>query len=213
MSGLGWQNRRTLICALIAVWSIRLGSHLYRRIMSHHPEEDSRYAKMRELWGENQHRNMFFAYLFQAVVLFLMISPAFFIASQTETEFHLLEWIGLSLGAISIFGENLADQQLRRFKKSADAKAVLKTGLWRYSRHPNYFFEWLFWISVYLVALPHPWGWAFFYSPALILVLLLKFTGIGATERQLARSKGEAYAEYARTTSSFVPWPPKKPSS
>ncbi len=212
LSSSGWEPRRLAICGLVAIWSLRLGTHLYRRIMSHHPEEDARYTKMRDEWGENQHRNMYFVFLFQAAVLYIMISPLVLITYQGQTHFHLLEWIGLALGLISIFGESTADAQLRAFKKTAEKHEICKTGLWRYSRHPNYFFEFLFWTSIFLVALPHPWGWTMIISPLTILVLLLKFTGIGASERHLLRSKGEAYRDYARVTSSFIPWPPKRSS-
>jgi steroid 5-alpha reductase family enzyme len=101
----------------------------------------------------------------------------------------------------------LADAQLNAFKRRPDKSSpVCDVGLWRYSRHPNYFFEWLIWVAYFLFAAASPWGWLGILSPVAILFLLLKVTGIPMTEEQAVRSKGDAYRRYQKTTSAFVPW-------
>jgi steroid 5-alpha reductase family enzyme len=116
---------------------------------------------------------------------------------------------GLAIWGFAFIGEIVADTQLARFKRDPKNKGrVCNTGLWRYSRHPNYFFEWLIWMSFAIVALPAKYGYVGFLSPALMLYLLLRVTGIPATEEQALRSKGDAYRKYQRTTPVFIPWFP-----
>jgi steroid 5-alpha reductase family enzyme len=104
-------------------------------------------------------------------------------------------------------GEATADSQLKAFKKDPSNKSkVCSQGLWNYSRHPNYFFQWLMWMSYFVFALASPYGYLAIISPAIILYLLLKVTGIPMTEEQSIRSKGEAFKKYQQTTSAFVPW-------
>ena len=115
---------------------------------------------------------------------------------------------------MALAGEALADRPLEWFKKDPKNRGrVCQVGLWRYSRHPNYFFEWLAWMAFALFALPSPLGFLSLACPALMLWFLLKVTGIPATEAQALRSKGEAYREYQQSTSAFFPWRPKSPGS
>ena len=103
--------------------------------------------------------------------------------------------------------------QLKQFKANpANKGRVCQAGLWNFSRHPNYFFEWLVWVAFFLFALGSPWGWVTIYCPALMLFFLLKVTGIPMTEELAVKTKGDAYREYQRTTSVFVPWF-KKPAT
>ncbi len=123
---------------------------------------------------------------------------------------HPLEFAGAALWLIAISGEALADAQLAAFKRRASNKGrVCDAGLWRYSRHPNYFFEWLIWVAYFVFALGSPWGWVAIVGPASILYLLLRVTGIPMTEEQSIRSRGDAYRRYQQTTSAFIPWFPK----
>ncbi|MEO5959624.1 MAG: DUF1295 domain-containing protein, partial [Opitutaceae bacterium] len=121
-----------------------------------------------------------------------------------------LEIGGAALWLVAIGGEALADAQLAAFKRApANKGQVCDTGLWRASRHPNYFFEWLVWVAYFVFALASPWGWFAIVGPASILYLLLRVTGIPMTEEQSVRSKGDAYRRYQQTTSAFIPWWPK----
>jgi steroid 5-alpha reductase family enzyme len=117
--------------------------------------------------------------------------------------------IGAAIWAVAFLGEMIADSQLKRFKQNPQNKVrVCNVGLWHYSRHPNYFFEFLIWVSFAIVALPAQYGYLGLISPVLILFLLFRVSGIPATEEQAIRSKGEAYRKYQQTTSAFIPWFP-----
>jgi steroid 5-alpha reductase family enzyme len=122
-----------------------------------------------------------------------------------------LEYAVAIVWAISILGEAIADAQLKRFKSKPENKGkVCDAGLWNYSRHPNYFFESMIWVGYFLVSLNADYGWVGVLSPITIILLLFRVTGIPMTEEQALRSKGDAYKEYQRTTSVFVPWFKKK---
>ena len=195
---------------LIAAWSMRLGRHLARRIMKHHPEEDSRYIKLREVWTGRENSAFFWFFQAQAVSVFLLALPFHLIAADPDPSWHFLHILGVVVAACGLIGETLADKQMDDFKATdPDPKSVCRRGLWKYSRHPNYFFESVIWTGIFLFAAGSPWGWTTIYAPAIITFLLLKVTGIPPTEASALKRKGEAYREYQRTTSPFVPWPPK----
>lgn len=203
----GWGPRRALIAALAVLWSLRLGTHLYVRVMGHHPVEDDRYAALRQRWAANFAAEMFKFFQMQAVSV-VVLGAAFLVASvNPRPELHPLEIAGALLWLLALAGETLADRQLAAFKRDqAHRGRVCDRGLWRYSRHPNYFFEWLVWVAFFVFALASPWGWVAIIGPASILWLLLRVTGIPMNEEQNLRSKGDAYRAYQRTTSVFVPW-------
>ncbi len=208
--GGGELSKRVVATVLILTWSLRLGSHLAGRIRRMHPEEDSRYAKLRAQWSGRVERNFFWFFLGQAVSVLLLALPFFFIA-RDESPWSAWETVGLLVALLGIGGEALADWQMTQFKKkNSDSKAVCRDGLWHYSRHPNYFFEAVIWIGFYLLACGSAGGWAMVYAPAIIIFLLLKVTGIPATEASAVKRKGEAYREYQRSTSAFIPLPPNK---
>lgn len=203
----GWAPRRWLLASLVLLWSLRLGTHLYRRVMGHHPQEDGRYVEMRRRWSANFNQKMLGFYQMQAVSVVILGLPFFLAMRNPSASFHPLELAGAVLWMVAILGEAIADAQLNRFKQRANkSSTVCEIGLWRYSRHPNYFFEWLIWVAYFLFAAASPWGWLGVLSPAVILFLLLKVTGIPMTEEQAVRSKGDAYRLYQKTTSVFVPW-------
>jgi steroid 5-alpha reductase family enzyme len=207
----GWPMRRALIATLAVLWSLRLGTHLYRRVMGQHPVEDGRYVQLRRDWAGNFAPKMFGFFQLQAVSV-VLLGLAFFISCLNPTpQLHPLEVAGALLGLLAWGGESLADAQLAAFKRNpANQGRVCATGLWRYSRHPNYFFEWLIWVAYFVFALASPLGWVAIIGPAGMLYLLLRVTGIPLTEEQSLRSKGDAYRRYQQTTSAFVPWLPKK---
>ncbi len=203
----GWPIRRAFVGTMAVLWSVRLGSHLYRRVMGHHPVEDGRYVQLRRDWAADFPRRMFGFFQMQAVSVVLLSIPFFLAAINPARGTQTLEMAGALLWLLALTGESVADSQLRAFKASPRHKGgVCEIGLWRYSRHPNYFFEWLVWVGFALFASASPWGWIAWLSPAIILYLLLRVTGIPLTEKQAVRSKGDAYRNYQRTTSAFVPW-------
>lgn len=211
LAGHGWIIRRALMAAMVCVWSLRLGTHLLLRVARHHPTEDARYGQLRRDWAANFAWRMFGFFQLQALSV-ILLGAAFVAAAQNlSPALHPLEIAGSILWLVAISGEALADAQLSAFKrKPGNRGRVCDAGLWRYSRHPNYFFEWLIWVAYFVFACTAPWGWIAFIGPAGILYLLLRVTGIPLTEEQSLRSKGDAYREYQRTTSAFVPLPRKQ---
>ena len=213
--GSGALPRRALACAMVALWSLRLALHLGRRIVG--APEEGRYQELRRTWGAGRSEAAlagrflgFFA--FQAALNVLLSLPLLAACQNRAAALAPLEWAGAGLWVLAVAGESLADRQLARFKADPAAHGrVCEAGLWRYSRHPNYFFEWLVWVAFALLGLASPpLGWLAPLAPALMLYFLLRVTGIPATEAQSLRSRGEAYRDYQRRTSAFVPLPPRR---
>ena len=123
-------------------------------------------------------------------------------------------WLGLALGLLAIGGETLADRQLERFRLNpANRGKVCREGLWYYSRHPNYFFEWLYWWAFVLMGIGTSYGWWTLLGPLFMLLFLFKLTGIPYTEKQALASRGEAYRAYQKSTPMFFPWFPRRNDS
>jgi steroid 5-alpha reductase family enzyme len=203
----GFETRRWLIGAMVAIWSLRLGIHVAVRVLRAHPHEDPRYKEFREKWKRNRNLKFFIFFQVQALSIATLAIPFLIVCFNQQTNLNIFEWIGFALWLISVSGESLADHQLKNFKANPKNKnEVCQTGLWHYSRHPNYFFEWLTWIAFWIFALGSPLGCATIYCPALMLYFLLRVTGIPLTERQSLKSKGEKFRDYQCTTSMFVPW-------
>ncbi len=200
--------RRVLMCVIVVIWSLRLTTHLYVRTVGQ-PEE-GRYLELRRKWGDHVTVKFLLFYLFQGLTNVVLSLP-FLIASLDQAPVGPLVFTGLILWGGALIGESIADRQLRQFKRSkSSGTAVCDVGLWRYSRHPNYFFEWLVWVSFFVFSLSSPYGLWGIISPGLILFFLLFLTGIPATEAQAVRSKGAAYKAYQQRTSAFIPWIPAK---
>ncbi|HET7535122.1 MAG TPA: DUF1295 domain-containing protein [Candidatus Didemnitutus sp.] len=208
----GLPLRRTLIAAMAIMWSLRLGGHLARRVLGHLDVEDARYAQLRRDWAGRFELKMFDFFQLQALLLVVLATPFLLAAANPAPALHPLELAGVVLAALAVTGEAVADAQLAAFKRNPARRGqVCDVGLWRWSRHPNYFFEWLVWVAFALFALPAPHGWLALGSPVLMLHFLLRVTGIPYTEAQLLRSKGDAYRRYQQRTSAFFPWLPARP--
>lgn len=208
-SGPAPMARRLMLVGLVAVWSARLTWQIGHRVWRSHPVEDGRYQQLRRDWAGRFTRTMAAFFQGQAGVLVMLAVPFLLISRNSDLRWSALEVAGAGVVALAIAGEGLADAQLNRFKRDPlNRGRVCAAGLWRFSRHPNYFFEWLVWVGFALWALPAPHGWLGLLSPVLMLALLLFVTGIPYTEAQLRRSKGRAYDDYRQRTSAFIPWPP-----
>jgi steroid 5-alpha reductase family enzyme len=203
--GPGAFNRKVVFCGLGIVWSLRLGTYIFLRVFRHHPAEDVRYQGLRQRWPGPA---MFLAFFeLQAVIVLIFSLPFLLAAWNPATALTLSEIIGLAVAAASIAGESLADRQMKQFKADPNNRGkVCEFGLWRFSRHPNYFFEFLFWGGIFVASLATPWGWITAACPALMYYFLTKVTGIPLTEEYALKSKGEAYRRYQESTSAFVPW-------
>jgi steroid 5-alpha reductase family enzyme len=203
--GPGYAWRRSVVAGMALIWGVRLAAYLAFRIAG--KPEEGRYQQMRKDWGGNLKLKFLAFFEFQALLDMLLSIPFLLAALNPRPAFDFVEYAGVLLWAIALAGEILADSQLAAFKRDPDSRGqVCQRGLWNYSRHPNYFFEWLVWVAWALFALGSDYGWLATICPLLMLYFLLRVTGIAATEAQALRSKGELYRRYQETTSAFVPW-------
>ncbi|MEP7247762.1 MAG: DUF1295 domain-containing protein [Gammaproteobacteria bacterium] len=206
--GNGYPPRKLAFAAVGAAWSLRLGLYILIRIWRHHPEEDKRYRTLREKWPGPGRFLLFFE--LQALIAVLFSLPFLLAALNPRPFMGPFELFGLTLAVGAILGEATSDWQAQAFKRNpANKQSIVNVGLWRYSRHPNYFFESMVWWGFFIAALDSPYGWVTVVCPLLMLYILLKVTGIPLTEKHSLESRGDAYREYQRTTSRFVPWFPK----
>lgn len=207
--GNGWEYRRAAVGFMMGSWGLRLAVYLlYDRVLNR--PEDERYAEMRRGWGAEAPRRFFWFFQAQAVAAVGFSLPALFASTNPEPSFSLIELVAAGLWVVAFAGESTADRQLLRFKSNdANQGRTCRAGLWKFSRHPNYFFEWLIWIAFALLAAASPWGWTAFACPAAMLYFLFKVTGIPLNEAQALRSRGDEYRSYQRSTSVFVPWFPR----
>lgn len=203
----GYLPRRILVASVVGLWSARLTLHLITRTIG--ATEDPRYGDMRARWGRNLGLKFFTLFIGQGVLDVLLALPFLFAAADISTQIHPVTWLGAAVAALGMLGEATADAQLRAFKADAHNRGqVCRVGLWGWSRHPNYFFDWLVWVGFALLGIASPWGWTGLLGPALMLYFLTRVTGIAATEAYMQRSRGEAYARYQAEVSAFVPRPP-----
>jgi len=202
---------KTLIMTLMATfWAIRLTQYVFLRFQSN--KEDPRYEDMRSRWGGDPTNSLFLMmFIFQGMLIILISIPFFLVAVGSNPNWGYSELWGIVLWAIGVAGEYFADKQLIAFKQDpANSGKVCQRGWWRYSRHPNYFFETIVWFGFALFAFSANWGVLAFISPIAVLILLLNISGVPLAEAQALRSKGDLYRDYQKTTSSFIPWFPKK---
>jgi steroid 5-alpha reductase family enzyme len=202
----GYSARKYAIATMVGLWGLRLATYLlFSRLIGQ--LEEGRYVQLRKEWKTILPLRFLFFFEFQALLSVILSLPFLLACLDTRAPLGLTQKIAGAVLVVGILGEAIADAQLGAFKKNPANKGKLcRNGLWNYSRHPNYFFEWLIWIAYALFAITSPWGWLGLISPALILYFLLRVTGIPATEEQALRSRGDQYREYQRTTSAFVPW-------
>ena len=192
-----------------ASWGLRLGLHLWLRNAG--KPEDFRYAQYRAQWGAAADRNMFWFFQFQNVFTLALSASAFMPAVFRETNPPLANFVlAALLLVVAVVGEGIADRQMERFRANPASKGrVCRDGLWRYSRHPNYFFECVHWLAYVPLAAGAPWGWAALAAPLVMAVLLTKLSGVPLLEEDMVKRK-PGYAEYVSTTSMLIPWPPKR---
>ena len=202
----GLPERRLITACVAGVWGFRLAAYLFSRIWW--KPEDGRYKTLRDNRGDKAQRFFFFFFQFQALLIVLFSIP-FLIAASATGPLTWLDFLGAGIGLFSICGEVIADTQLNAFRKNpANKGKTCRAGLWKYSRHPNYFFEWIHWFAYPALSVTSSLVWGTLVGPVLMLLCLFWLTGIPYTERQAVKSRGEDYREYQRTTSMFVPWFP-----
>jgi steroid 5-alpha reductase family enzyme len=199
--------RGTLVLVLVAAWAARLGLHLLRR--NRGQGEDPRYAAMRTRHGDAWGRvSLFRVFWLQGVILWIVSAPLF-AAVRSAGVLGAIDYAGALIVLAGLALESVADRQLMRFRADPSNKGhVLDSGLWRYSRHPNYFGDAVLWWGLYTIAVGGGAYWTIF-APVIMTFLLLKVSGVPLLETSLSTTR-PGYAEYVRRTSSFVLWPPKK---
>jgi steroid 5-alpha reductase family enzyme len=203
--GDGYAERRQAFTAIGMAWSLRLGLYILIRVWRQHPKEDQRYRTLREKWPGPGRFLLFFE--LQALIAVVFSVPFAMAALNPRPRLGIWELTGLVLALCATAGEATADWQAQRFKRNpANKTAIVNVGLWRYSRHPNYFFESMVWWGFFIAALDSPYGWLTVICPLLMLHILLNVTGIPLTEKHSLETRGEAYRQYQRTTSRFIPW-------
>ena len=203
--GTGDSVRRLVLAILVSVWSARLALYIFKRVLE--PGEDGRYATLRAAWGSGARGKFFLFFQMQGALVALLSIPFLAVVISDKPFGSVFDYIAIALSSISIIGESISDRQLALFRADASNRGkVCERGLWAYSRHPNYFFEWFHWLSYVFLAVGSP---LFIISPLsaiMVLFLILKVTGIPPTEERAIQSRGDAYRDYQRRVSAFVPW-------
>lgn len=206
-------KRAWLVAGLIALWSIRLGSHIAQRASG--GEDDPRYAELRREWG-NRFAGRLFGFLqIQALAGWVLALSLLAAAHNPAPAFAWSDIAGVTLLIVAVAGEAIADLQLKAFRGNpANRRRVCDTGLWGLSRHPNYFFEWLGWCAYAVIAIGPDgrfgWGWIALSGPLLIYWLLVHVSGIPPLEAHMLRSRGEAFRSLQRRVRAFWPIPKSK---
>lgn len=195
--------RLIVISSLLILWGVRLSGYIwYTRIRK--GIVDKRYLKLSEDWKIARPLGFFLNFELQGLFILIMSSVFFFAATQTYQAFSILDVFGVCLVLIGIIGESVADWQLHRFQSSHKAE-VCKAGLWSYSRHPNYFFEWVVWCGFAVFGLKHTFGCVGLLSPLVLYYIMTRITG-PLTEKGSLVKRGEAYLLYQRQTPMFFPF-------
>lgn len=201
---------RFIVALLAGIWALRLSFYILKDRVLGKPE-DGRYAALRKKWGAHAGRRLFLFYQYQAFFAVFFSLPMLVVTRHPAYSRDIWIALGVLVWVVSVGNTILSDLQLARFRSDPGNRGrTCRTGWWRYSRHPNYFFEWLHWFSYVALAAGAPYWWISLLAPGVMLYLLLKVTGIPPTEAQALASRGEDYRDYQRTTSMFVPWFPLK---
>lgn len=203
--------RQILVAVLALAWASRLGGFVAWRV-ARSKNEDVRYATLRQDWGQSFQARMFGLVIVQAPATALLAWSVYAATHVSGQPLGVRDVLGVAILLVAIAGESLADDQMRRFKARANHGPINDTGLWGWSRHPNYFFEWLGWLAYPTIAFDPENGasWATWIAPALMYLILRYGTGVPALERNMLKSRGAAFADYQARVSAFVPLPPRR---
>ena len=200
--------RQWLVAALVAIWSVRLGSHIAFR--NSKIKDDPRYASIAKEWGKDSPRKMFWFLQYQAYGSIPLVFAIFVAARFPSDMLRAQDYVGAVILLIGIAGEALADSQLKSFRADPSNKGKVNTiGLWSWSRHPNYFFEWFGWLAYPVIAVSpdYGWGWVSLLAPIFMYWILRYVTGVPALEEQMVKTRGQAYRDYQHAVSEFFPMP------
>ena len=201
-------NRGILVLALVIIWGLRLSLHIGAR--NRGKTEDPRYRKWREEWGGHATIRAYFQVsLLQGFLIVVILIPVTHILAYQSSDLSWLDALGCAVWLVGFVFETVGDLQLARFKNSPGNRGrVITSGLWKYTRHPNYFGEVTLWWGIWLIACSAPGGWKTILGPATITVLILFVSGIPLLEKKYEGNL--EFKEYQRRTSAFFPFPPKR---
>lgn len=203
--------RQIVVALIAAAWSLRLGLYVAFRVAR--GPEDSRYRSLRQRWGADFQRRLFWFVMPQAICALILACCIMAAAHNPAPLGRALDLLGLAVIVAAILGEGLADRQLQHFIAERGGGQVCDRGLWAWSRHPNYFFEWLGWVAWPLLAIDpsgnYPWGWFALAGPVVMYLVLVHGTGVPPLEEHMRLSRGAAFDAYARRTNAFWPGPPR----
>lgn len=209
--GSGAWPRRAVVIAIVAVWALRLGLHVAVRV-ARAPREDGRYQELREAWGKALQPRLFRFLQVQAFVSTGLAAAVALAANRPGPGVRAGDGLGVALALLAIGGEALADRQMEAFRRdAANAGRICDRGLWAWSRHPNYVFEWLGWFAYPAFAIDlsggYPQGWWALLAPAVMFAVLRFGTGVPPLEAHMLRSRGQAYRDYIDRVPVFLPFP------
>jgi steroid 5-alpha reductase family enzyme len=199
-------ERKLILVSLVGIWSLRLASYIFLdRVLG--KKEDSRYKYLREHWGKKSNRNFFWFFQAQGIAALYFSLPFLLISFNTNPGISTFEIFAIIWWIVCIAGEWIADTQLKNFRSAPENKGkTCNVGLWKYSRHPNYFFEWLHWLTYVWMLFGTNEVYIALSCPVVMLYSLLRVSGIPHTEAQAIRSRGDSYRRYQEQTSMFIPW-------
>jgi steroid 5-alpha reductase family enzyme len=204
--------RRLIVSAIVLVWSLRLGLYVAFRVAR--SPEDGRYLEIRRDWGKALQGRMFWFLQLQALVSLVLAIAIGLAARRPDPELGAADALGVAIALVAILGETVADRQMKAFRQDPNnQRRVCEVGLWAWSRHPNYFFEWLGWFAFPLMAIGltdgHPLAWFALGAPAVMFLVLRFGTGVPPLEAHMLRSRGDLFRDYQARVSAFIPLPPK----
>lgn len=203
-----WSPAHFVILGMICFWSLRQGIYLTKRIFRDPYDEDGRFRKIRNDIKNHEGLWFFAMFQFQAVLQVILSSCYIVCARDSALSLGPIQIIAIVLFSISSVLQTVADNQLAQFSKDPNnKKLVCKVGLWRYSRHPNYFFEWCIWLSFAIFASNSPMALLAYLSPLTIYIVLTQMSGVKLSEEVSLSKRGDSYREYMKETSSFFPMP------
>ncbi len=202
--------RSWIVLLILLIWSFRLSYHLFTdRVFAGH--EDPRYKVLAAHWGAQRDRNFYFLFLIQIVFVALFLLPVTTAMEHASAAWLWTDTLAVAIALLAMAGEAIADRQLATFRADpANKGGVCKEGLWRYSRHPNYFFEFLHWFAYVAFASGALLAWV---GPVAMYLFLRYLTGVPYAERSSLKNRGDAYRQYQSTTNVFFPWSPRNQSA
>ena len=203
-----WSPVSLLLYSLVILWGLRLSIHIYNR--NKNKKEDFRYLAWRQSWGKTFYwRSYLQIFLLQGILLLIIVSPVINAAISISKKWDVFTWVGLCCWLIGIYFQAVGDYQLSVFiKQKKNAGEIIQTGLWKFSRHPNYFGEILMWWGIFIITIPILNSFFFIISPLAITFLLVFVSGVPLLEKKYKNNS--AFEAYKKRTSALIPMPPRK---